>query len=392
MTTHILEVAERMADRIGVIAGGRLIAEGTLDELRRQAGKGGTSLEDTFLTLVGQDSRRPRDRRRGTLAWFARHECRLAWRDWLCDDDRPGSRSRARDVAIWPSSSSRCSCMPSPGHGRRLRAAGPITGPAGAARWSSRLRCCSRASLMLSQAMELVTRAFYARADLDLILSSPVSARRLFAVRIGAMALSIACDGAAAGGALHQRAGLARRPATGSAPMASSWRWRMAAAALAVALTVALFRVIGPKRTRLVAQIVAAVVGAAFVIGVQVAAILSTGTLSRLDVPAVGGAGRRCAPAAGQPRSGGRRAAILGDRCALLAVVIAGALHARRGDRGFRAALRRACDGGRAASRRWRRDADRPRRRVPQRLADAGAAAQGMDAAAPRSLARSRRR
>src|SRR5271170_4853443 len=38
MTTHILEVAERMADRIGVIAHGRLVAEGTLDELRRQAG------------------------------------------------------------------------------------------------------------------------------------------------------------------------------------------------------------------------------------------------------------------------------------------------------------------------------------------------------------------
>jgi ABC-2 type transport system ATP-binding protein len=56
MTTHILEVAERMADRIGVIAGGRLIAQGTLGELRRQAGKGGTSLEDTFLTLVGQDA------------------------------------------------------------------------------------------------------------------------------------------------------------------------------------------------------------------------------------------------------------------------------------------------------------------------------------------------
>jgi ABC-2 type transport system ATP-binding protein len=51
MTTHILEVAERMADRIGVIADGRLIAEGTLDELRRQAGIGG-SLEDAFLALV----------------------------------------------------------------------------------------------------------------------------------------------------------------------------------------------------------------------------------------------------------------------------------------------------------------------------------------------------
>src|SRR5215467_1431433 len=54
MTTHILEVAERMADRIGVIAGGRLIAEGTLDDLRRQTGEAGTSLEDTFLALVAE--------------------------------------------------------------------------------------------------------------------------------------------------------------------------------------------------------------------------------------------------------------------------------------------------------------------------------------------------
>jgi ABC-2 type transport system ATP-binding protein len=61
MTTHILEVAERMADRIGIIAHGKLIAEGTLDELRRQAGaktkanaSDGASLEDTFLALVAE--------------------------------------------------------------------------------------------------------------------------------------------------------------------------------------------------------------------------------------------------------------------------------------------------------------------------------------------------
>jgi ABC-2 type transport system ATP-binding protein len=56
MTTHILEVAERMAERIGVISRGRLIAEGTLDELRRLAGSavGDTSLEDVFLTLVAE--------------------------------------------------------------------------------------------------------------------------------------------------------------------------------------------------------------------------------------------------------------------------------------------------------------------------------------------------
>jgi len=56
MTTHILEVAERMADRIGVIAGGKLIAEGTLDELHRRAGKGERSLEDTFLALVAEEA------------------------------------------------------------------------------------------------------------------------------------------------------------------------------------------------------------------------------------------------------------------------------------------------------------------------------------------------
>ena len=62
MTTHILEVAERMADRIGVIAHGKLIAEGTLEELRLQAGRtnggagGGASLEDTFLALVAEQA------------------------------------------------------------------------------------------------------------------------------------------------------------------------------------------------------------------------------------------------------------------------------------------------------------------------------------------------
>jgi ABC-2 type transport system ATP-binding protein len=56
MTTHILEVAERMADRIGVIASGRLIAEGTLDELRQQIGQGHSSLEDLFVALVGGET------------------------------------------------------------------------------------------------------------------------------------------------------------------------------------------------------------------------------------------------------------------------------------------------------------------------------------------------
>ncbi len=53
LTTHILDVAERVADRIGIIQHGRLLAEGTLDELRRRAGGAHTTLEDVYLELVG---------------------------------------------------------------------------------------------------------------------------------------------------------------------------------------------------------------------------------------------------------------------------------------------------------------------------------------------------
>ncbi len=51
-TTHILEVAERMASRIGLIRDGRLIAEGTLEELRTRYGQQGASLEDLFLSAT----------------------------------------------------------------------------------------------------------------------------------------------------------------------------------------------------------------------------------------------------------------------------------------------------------------------------------------------------
>jgi ABC-2 type transport system ATP-binding protein len=57
LTTHILEVAERLADRIGILARGRLVAEGTLAELKAEAGRGSSTLEDVFLAVTGQDAR-----------------------------------------------------------------------------------------------------------------------------------------------------------------------------------------------------------------------------------------------------------------------------------------------------------------------------------------------
>lgn len=52
LTTHILDVAERLAERIGIIQHGKLIVEGTLEELRQSSQQGAKSLEDLFLELT----------------------------------------------------------------------------------------------------------------------------------------------------------------------------------------------------------------------------------------------------------------------------------------------------------------------------------------------------
>jgi ABC-2 type transport system permease protein len=138
-------------------------------------------------------------------------------------------------------------------------------------------------ALMLSQAIESVTRVFYARADLDLIMSSPVKLENVFSVRIAAIALSVIA-----------MALLLSTPFVDVLVFSGGIRWfaaygvvvaiGLSAAAIAIALTILLFRLIGPSRTRLVAQILAAIIGAGFVIALQVAAILSYGTLSRFAV------------------------------------------------------------------------------------------------------------
>ena len=53
LSTHILEIAERMCDRVGIINRGELIAVGTMDELRAIDSSAQASLEDIFLSLTG---------------------------------------------------------------------------------------------------------------------------------------------------------------------------------------------------------------------------------------------------------------------------------------------------------------------------------------------------
>lgn len=57
MSTHLLNVAEELADRIGIIHRGRIIALGTMEELKEQAAGGETALEEIFLRLIDVESR-----------------------------------------------------------------------------------------------------------------------------------------------------------------------------------------------------------------------------------------------------------------------------------------------------------------------------------------------
>jgi ABC-2 type transport system permease protein len=213
-----------------------------------------------------------------SLVWFARHEARLSWRDALSmmTAGRPG---REKQVAVW------LIAFVIGVHGVAYLLIRNFVPEAIVADRTSLIGVTATillsGSAMLSQAMESVTRTFYARSDLELILSAPVKADKLFAVRIASMALS------ASGMSV-----LLMGPFIDVMIWRDGWRWlgaygvllalSLISSGLAVIMTIKLFQAIGPRRTRIAAQIAAAIVGGVFVIGLQTAAMFSSGTLSRL--------------------------------------------------------------------------------------------------------------
>jgi ABC-2 type transport system permease protein len=214
------------------------------------------------------------------LTWFARHELRLAWREWLAMMTG-GRRGRRRTAAIGLIGFAAFMHIPAWAViGRFAELQLPLDKSSLIVITATILLAWA---LMLSQAIESVTRVFYARDDLDLIMSSPVRLTNVFSIRIAAIALSVIA-----------MALLLSTPFVDVLVIGGGIRWLSAfgvviaigltAAAIAIAATIVLFRLIGPARTRLVAQILAAIIGAGFVIALQVAAILSYGTLSRFAV------------------------------------------------------------------------------------------------------------
>lgn len=218
--------------------------------------------------------------RPGSALWFAAHELRLGWRDWMA---MAAGRRPVRGVllalvvaGVYVIFHFLADIFIGPWAEQGIAGDKPtlvlITGT-GLLFWT----------VMLSQAVESVTRVYYTRSDLDLVLSSPASSRTLFAVRtvaIGLMTLLLALAIAS--------------PVINALVLANGPRWLAAygvlaslaalSTAIAVVVTIGLFALIGPRRTRVAAQIIAAIVGAGFVIGIQAAAILAYGNLSRFDV------------------------------------------------------------------------------------------------------------
>jgi ABC-2 type transport system permease protein len=215
-----------------------------------------------------------------TLAWFARHELRIAWRDWL---GMMTSGRRSRRIGVMVGLVVVAAVMHFLAYAVIGRAEDPFASPAPATLIVISASVVLGWALVLSQAIEQATKVFYARGDLDLIMSSPYPLTTVMSLRMGAVALTMIA-----------LAFVMVLPFVDVLALKGGVRWfatygvtiaaALSATATALLATVALFRIFGPRRTRLAAQVASAIVGAGFVIALQVGAILSYGTMSRFAV------------------------------------------------------------------------------------------------------------
>ena len=216
----------------------------------------------------------------GSLRWFADHEARLFWRDavsmWTAGN--PGRAAKIglilaivaigfHFLAVW--------LLQPLAEGGIVADKATLLAVSGA--------FAMLVSLMFSQSLESVTRAYYARQDLDLILSSPVPARRLFIVRSLVLAAQTTLLSL-----------LIAAPVINALIWLDGPKWFASylllisfgtlSTAVSFGVTLTLFRIVGPKRTRIIGQIISAIVGAGFVIALQGFAIIIGKGYSRFSL------------------------------------------------------------------------------------------------------------
>jgi ABC-2 type transport system permease protein len=202
----------------------------------------------------------------GSTAWLFAHEMRVSWRNLLA---RRGGGTRGTVIAV----------------GMLLAVTAFAGVPLGLTARHVDIPMTRLAmiivdlgmvmigSLMLSQTLASAAESLYQRGDLDLLFSSPMDPRRTLTVRFLALALNVFLAFSILISPLFLPVALIGHP-NWLAAYGVLAALALTSSALGLLLAMALFRVIGPRRTRAVAQAIAAVVGAAFFLGSQLRNIL----------------------------------------------------------------------------------------------------------------------
>lgn len=205
----------------------------------------------------------------GSFLWLVRHDLRLSWRGFA------GMLADLRPAVLWPGVALgivalHLAALPivkvlDPHiHGREVTIASLAAIMGAAFTW------------MLAQGIFGLTRTLYHRADLDLLLGSPLPARRVIAAKVIAIAAS--SFGSIAILVLpvaHMGAIVAGRHWLGLYPLLVSFA--LLATAFGLALVIGLFLVVGVRRARVLAHLLGAGTAGVFVLGAQIVAMLPAG-------------------------------------------------------------------------------------------------------------------
>ncbi|MGE3914317.1 MAG: hypothetical protein AB7F78_01355 [Hyphomicrobiaceae bacterium] len=208
----------------------------------------------------------------GSFPWLVHHDLRLNWRRFV-DMFGGATPTRALLIALLGGLALHALAWPAlPFLADFLQ--GPATTPDSRLAIGALLVCV--ASWMVAQGLFAATRTLYDRGDLDLLYGSPLGARGILAAKATAIALS----------SLGSVAVLALPVANvGALRLGSRWLAiypalagiALLATAVALAATIALFRVVGPSRARRWAHLAGALIGGGFVLGGQIVALLPDG-------------------------------------------------------------------------------------------------------------------
>jgi len=205
----------------------------------------------------------------GSTLWLLRHELRLTWRGII-----ERRRGRGRFARLWVTVALPLILMLLAGvplafvlrHVREIPI-NPLASLIGVAIVAVAF------TLMLSQTLAAAVDALYERADLDLLFSSPMAPRRVLAVRFLAVSFSVFAFFGMILGPILLPIAVMGHPSW-LAALLVLFCVALAASGAGLLLAAGLFRVIGPRRTRTLGQVLAAILGAAFFLIAQARNIL----------------------------------------------------------------------------------------------------------------------